>query len=74
MAQTLIDHRTEAAFEVVELAYQHESTTWRQSHHLVALTDTHGLVITAQSPATHAAQVRQAAELMARSVAARTSA
>lgn len=72
--QTLVDHRSEPAFEVVELAYQHDGTAWRQIHHLVALTDTHGLVITAQSPATHTTQVRQAAELMARSATARTKA
>lgn len=69
--QTLVDHRTETAVEVVELAYLHDGTAWRQSHHLVGLTDTHGLVITTQSPATHAAQVRHAAELMARTAAPR---
>ncbi|MFG2693429.1 hypothetical protein [Kitasatospora sp. NPDC048407] len=68
--QTLVDHRTEAAFEAVELAYQHEGTASRQWHHLVALTDTLGLVVTAQSPAAHAAEVRGAAESVARSVRA----
>ncbi|MCF2527838.1 hypothetical protein [Yinghuangia soli] len=70
--QALVDHRTEGAFEAVELAYQHDGAAWQQSHHLVALTESHVLVITAQSPATHAAQVRAAADLMARSVVVRT--
>jgi hypothetical protein len=66
--QTLVDQQSEAAFDVVELAYEHDGDGWRQSHHLVDLDDEHRLVITAQTPATHGGQVRAAAELMARSV------
>ncbi|MFI9786974.1 hypothetical protein ACIHEI_26230 [Kitasatospora sp. NPDC051984] len=70
--QTIVGHRTEAAFEAVELAYQHDGIAWRQCHHLVAFTDTLGLVVTAQWPAAHSDQVRRAAELVARSVRARS--
>lgn len=72
--QTLVDQRTEAAFDVVELAYELDGDAWRQCHHLVNLDDEYRLVITAQTPATHGAEVRAAAELMARSLTANRSA
>ena len=54
--QTLVDQQSEAAFDVVELAYEHAGGAWRQSHHLVNLDGEHRLVITAQTPATHGAR------------------
>ncbi|MET9515821.1 hypothetical protein [Streptomyces sp. NPDC002994] len=72
--QRLIDHRQDPAFEVVELAYQHDEAEWRQSHHLVVLNETLSLVVTAQCRATQAAHVRLAAESMARSVMSRAAA
>jgi hypothetical protein len=69
--QTILAQQRDSAFDAVDLAYQHDGADWRQSHHLVPFTDDRVLIITAQTPATHANLTRQAAEIVARSVTAR---
>jgi hypothetical protein len=69
--QTILDQQSSPWFDAIDLAYQHEGADWRQSHHLVPIGDDRVLIITAQSPAAHARRTRQAAETVARSMAAR---
>lgn len=68
--QTIIARQNGPGFDAVDLAYEHEGADWRQSHHLVPFGADRVLIITAQSPAAHAALTRQAAEIVARSVTA----
>lgn len=67
--QTILGRRSAPGVEVVDLVYRHEGSDWCQSHHLVHLGDERVLVITAQSPATHAELTRQAAQTVTQSVA-----
>jgi hypothetical protein len=68
--QTILDQQSGSCFDTVDLAYRHEGVDWRQSHHLVPFGESRVLIVTAQSPATHARLTRQAAEAVARSVTA----
>jgi hypothetical protein len=66
--QQVVERRSEPGLGVVELAYEHDGAAWWQAHHLVSM-GTQVVVITGQAPATHAGEARQAAELVARTVA-----
>lgn len=68
--QTIVEQRSEPEFDAIDLDYEHEGGPWRQSHYIVACDAERKLVITAQSPAVHAATTRAAAESAARSVRA----
>jgi hypothetical protein len=70
--QTIVEQRREPEFDAVHLDYEHEGGSWRQSHYIVPCGADQMLVITAQSPAVHAALTREAAESAARSVRVRS--